>query len=84
MTDEDLLKCPLLQGLDAMHRAELIGLLKDSNVLEKLEQCLAEHLRATEAKQPVACGAESRPQDFQKQVHSWKPDVPTFTRSPKE
>jgi hypothetical protein len=38
MKDDDLLKCPLLQGLDAMHRAELLGLLNDSNLREKLEK----------------------------------------------
>jgi hypothetical protein len=47
MKDEDLLKCPLLQGLDPMHRAQLIGLLNDSHVRESLEQCLADHLAHT-------------------------------------
>ena len=49
MNDQDLLRCPLLQGLDRMHRAELIGLLNDSGVREKLEKCLAEHISASEA-----------------------------------
>lgn len=43
MKQEDLLKCPLLQGLDAMHRAELLGLINDSGLKEKLEQCMAQH-----------------------------------------
>jgi hypothetical protein len=66
MNDQDLLRCPLLQGLDRMHRAELIGLLNDSGVREKLEKCLAEHISAAESSgQPVtACTHEKQPGDF--------------------
>ncbi len=49
MKDQDLLRCPLLQGLDPMHRAELMGLLNDSGVREKLEKCLAEHTNAADS-----------------------------------
>ena len=76
MKDEDLLKCPLLQGLDAMHRAELIGLLNDSSVREKLEECLAVHA----ASNP---GCTSGSGDPQKKA-SWKPDLEAWRRSPKE
>jgi len=78
MKDEDLLKCPLLQGLDAMHRAELLGLLNDSSVREKLEACLTEHGEKPNA----ACAAEAR--NFEKDVHSWNPKKLVFSRSPKE
>jgi hypothetical protein len=86
MNDQDLLRCPLLQGLDRMHRAELIGLLNDSGVREKLEGCLAEHISASEAAgQPVtACASEKQPGDFDKQVHSWNPQQSPWNRSPKE
>jgi len=86
MRDEDLLQCPLLQGLDAMHRAELIGLLNDSNLRQKLETCLAEHNQGTDAtRQPAAvCAGGPRPQDFEKEVHSWNPKNLIFSRSPKE
>jgi hypothetical protein len=58
-----------------MHRAELIGLLNDSGVREKLERCLAEHISITESSgQPAtACVHEKQPGDFDKQVHSWNP-----------
>jgi len=82
MKDEDLLKCPLLQGLDAMHRAELLGLLNDSNLREKLESCLSQH--RGEATTPEACGAEAKRGDFEKDVHSWNPQRLVFSRSPKE
>jgi len=86
MKDEDLLKCPLLKGLDAMHRAELIGLLNHSNLREKLEACLAEHTRAADtATEPAAvCAGESQPRNFDKEVHSWNPKNLIFSRSPKE
>ena len=78
MRDEDLLKCPLLQGLDAMHRAELLGLLNDSNLREKLESCLSQHV----GKPNDVCATEER--NFEKEVHSWNPQKLVFSRSPKE
>jgi hypothetical protein len=86
MNDQDLLRCPLLKGLDPMHRAELIGLLNDSGVREQLEKCLAEHISAEESTgQPLAaCAGEKQPGDFEKQVHSWNPQRSPWNRSPKE
>lgn len=82
MRDEDLLQCPLLQGLDAMRRAELIGLLKDSNLRERLERCLGErsHCAETPAK---ATGSEVSGA-FETEVHQWKPGAPLWRRSAKE
>lgn len=80
MKDEDLLKCPLLQGLDAMHRAELLGLLNDSNLRDRLEKCLAQH----QGDEPAACAENAEPRDFDKRVHSWNPQELVFSRSPKE
>jgi hypothetical protein len=82
MKQEDLLKCPLLQGLDAMHRAELLGLINDSNLRSKLETCLAEHQTADPTAQPACAGA--KPGNFEKDVHSWQPDTPLWRRSSKE
>jgi hypothetical protein len=78
MDDKDLLKCPLLQGLDAMHRAELLGLINDSNLRNKLEDCLKQHPSGPDA----VCATEKR--DFEKDVHSWNPQKLIFSRSPKE
>jgi len=82
MKQEDLLKCPLLQGLDAMHRAELLGLLNDSNLRAKLEKCLAEHETA-DATAQTAC-ADWKPANFEKDVHTWEPNTPLWRRSSKE
>jgi len=78
MDDKDLLKCPLLQGLDAMHRAELLGMLNHSSLRQKLEACLTEHLAQPDA----ACASDER--NFEKDVHSWNPQKLVFSRSPKE
>jgi hypothetical protein len=84
MNDQDLLRCPLLQGLDRMHRAELIGLLNDSGVREKLEKCLAEHISATDSSKEAVCAHDRKPGDFEKEVHSWNPQHSPWNRSPKE
>ena len=85
MNDQDLLRCPLLQGLDPMHRAELMGLLNDSSVREKLEKCLAEHTNATDSsKEPAAACSQGQPWDFETEIHSWNPQRSTWKRSPKE
>ncbi|MFZ0287194.1 MAG: hypothetical protein WAL32_18345 [Terriglobales bacterium] len=83
MNDQDLLKCPLLQGLDPMHRAELMGLLNNSSVREKLEKCLAEHINAANSEQTI-CAAQRQPGDFSKEAHSWNPQRSVWNRSPKE
>jgi hypothetical protein len=86
MKDQDLLQCPLLRGLDPMNRAALMGLLNDSSVREKLEQCLAEHAKAADSSQEpaAACAQVRQPGEFDKQVHSWNPQHSTWNRSPKE
>jgi hypothetical protein len=85
MNEQDLLKCPLLQGLDRMHRAELIGLLNDSGIREKLEQCLAEHTKNTHSsKEAAPACAQRQPGEFEKEVHSWNPQRSAWNRSPKE
>jgi len=80
MDDRDLLKCPLLQGLDAMHRAELLGLINESNLREKLEACISQHPALS--KHSCTEGLEER--NFEKDVHSWNPQKLVFSRSPKE
>jgi len=88
MRDEDLLKCPLLAGLDAMHRAELLGLLNNSNIRTKMEQCMAEN-EVKDWTDPEPTNAElaktdPKPGDFDKEVHRWNPQKLVFSRSPKE
>lgn len=82
MANNDLLQCPLCQGHAQVSRTELIGLLTDHNLREKIEKYLAELLQTEE---PAGVGAkrlESR--DFEKDVHTWNPQMPIWRRSPKE
>jgi hypothetical protein len=79
MKDEDLLQCPLLRGLDAMHRAELLGFINDSSLREKLEECIQ---RTPGNDASKVCAEESK--NFEKDVHSWNPQKLVFSRSPKE
>ncbi len=82
MNNEDLFRCPLLQGLDAMHRAELLALINDSNLRERLETCLAQ-LKAADLRSPGQ-DKETHNQSFDQKVHDWNPKLPIWTRSPKE
>jgi hypothetical protein len=77
MKDEDLLRCPLLQGLDPMHRAQLLGLLNNSCVRERVETCLTEYLHSsTGAAEPQTLGPEEH-------GNGWRLSVP-MRRSAKE
>ena len=66
-----------------MHRAELMGLLNDSGVREKLEKCLAEHANATDSSKEATC-AQRQPGEFEKEAHNWNPQRSVWNRSPKE
>ncbi len=82
MANDDLLKCPLCQGHSQVSRTELIGLLTDQNLREKIEKYLAELLQTEE---PAGVGAKRlESTDFEKDVHTWNPQMPIWRRSPKE
>ncbi len=81
MQNDDLMKCPLLQGLDDAHRAELLGLINRSNLKDKLEQCVAMH--SSDAPVKAICSGSERA-EFDSDVRSWKPDIALWKRSPKE
>lgn len=80
MRDEDLLRCPLLQSLDPMHRAQLLGLLNNSCVREKVETCLTEYLQSSAV---VPISAEPQIATPEKLVDRWQLSVP-MRRSAKE
>jgi hypothetical protein len=86
MAGDEMLKCPLCQGHAQISRAELINSLTDRNLREMIEKCLAEPTAAKDAHQELTGvgvnGTGER--DFQKEVHSWNPQLPIWRRSPKE
>lgn len=81
MKNEDLLKCPLLQGLDAMHRAELLGLINDSSLRERLEGCMARLKCSSEECKDVATPAAVGTHD--ERPH-WKPETKLWPSGAKE
>jgi hypothetical protein len=86
MRDEYVLQCPLLQGLDTMRRAELLGLLKDSNLRERVERCIVDRSHSVgEQREPVTCGAASTPrQNFEGGVHHVTSNPHLWRRGAKE
>jgi hypothetical protein len=82
MKNEDLLKCPLLQGLDAMHRAELLGLINDSSLREKLEGCMGRLACSNEeCKEPAV--QETKPTLTQHEPQ-WNPESKLWPSGAKE
>jgi len=82
MKNEDLLKCPLLQGLDAMHRAELLGMINDSGLREKLEGCMG-RLTCTseECKEPAK---EDQSVSFKEEASHWNQKTKLWPAGAKE
>lgn len=79
MQDNDLVKCPLCGGLAQLRRTELLAALNDKGLLDRLQRSLD---TLAPAAQQLAGAA--KPRDFQKDVHTWNPTLPMWTRSPKE
>jgi len=79
----DLVQCPLCDGLARIPRAQLIERLSDPLVLAKIDKLLAT-LQAGSDLHPEPVPAAAGPSDFQTQVHSWNPSNPMWKRSPKE
>jgi hypothetical protein len=80
MANDDILQCPVCRGEGQVRRSQLIALLSDNQLPEKVEKYLAELLGAPE----TAAAAKGAKRDFQKEVHSWNPQLPIWRRSPKE
>lgn len=82
MANDDFLTCPLCQGHAHVSRSELVGLLTAHNLREKIEKYLAE---LTPPGEPAGVATNpSQTRDFQKDVHSWNPQLAIWRRSPKE
>lgn len=81
--NHDLLKCPLCQGHGELHRSEVIEQLAKGELQPRIEACLAEIVQP-EGHAELAAVPASGSRDFQKDVHSWNPQLPMWRRSPKE
>jgi len=80
--NHDLLKCPLCQGHGELHREEVIEQLSNGELKPRIDACLAEIVRPEVPADFATASSGSR--DFQKDVHSWNPQLPMWRRSPKE
>jgi hypothetical protein len=84
MTDHrDHLKCPLCEGQGKVRRSQLLEFFSDPELKIKIDAYVARLAPQDEAPELV-CATPHEPRNFQKDVHSWNPQVPMWTRSPKE
>ncbi|HZQ22745.1 MAG TPA: hypothetical protein VFA89_08085 [Terriglobales bacterium] len=81
----DGIQCPLCQGQGKIQRAEIIARLSDPDLKCKLERSREELLHEEREGELVGSGIMNHSgRDFEKEVHSWNPQLPIWRRSPKE
>jgi len=83
MANDDVVKCPLCGGFTHIDKPELLATLHDPKIRQQIEIYVAELLRSP-AGELVSAVGQSSGRDFNKDVHKWNPNVPTWRRSPKE
>jgi hypothetical protein len=81
MENNDIVNCPLCEGLAKMRRSHLVALLAGNNLRDKLEMNMAEVTQPAEKDQP---GRRLQPGEFGREVHNWNPTLSLWRRSPKE
>lgn len=82
----DVVKCPLCEGQGEVRRARLLECVRDQTLEIKLESGPTRVDGITEdgsELEQVGAGHGAQ-RDFQKDVHSWNPQVSMWRRSPKE
>jgi hypothetical protein len=84
MQENDLVKCPLCGGLAQLQRTELLAALDDKGLLDRLRRTLNEIAPTGQPELAGTVVGAAKPRDFQKDVHTWNPTLPMWTRSPKE
>jgi hypothetical protein len=80
----DVLPCPLCEGRGELRRVEVIERLTHRELKAQIDAYLSEVL-GPEGGELVSAGGQGRSErDFEKEVHSWNPQLPIWRRSPKE
>ena len=85
--NHELLKCPLCEGHGEVRVREVLQLLRDQTLEDKITRGLSESRTKECEPNPepeLATAARSEQRDFQADVHSWNPQLPMWRRSPKE
>ena len=84
MANHEFLQCPLCHGQSQVSHLALRQLLESGALQQQLEKALAEFESQTGQFQPASVTSNTTCRDFQKEVHSWNPQLPIWQRSPKE
>ena len=85
MTDHlDRLKCPVCDGEGEVWRYQLIQFFSDPELKAKIDSYLGSANPAEQDTAEVSIAPNAEPRNFQKDVHSWNPQLPMWRRSPKE
>jgi hypothetical protein len=82
--NHDLLTCPLCAGRGEVRRAELLELAEKRQIAPKIDACLVKNADPDEPSEPPEVVLATGDRNFQKDVHSWNPQLPMWRRSPKE
>ena len=83
--NHDLLMCPVCQGRGEVLRSEVTEQLTNGELKSRLDALLAQVVPPdTSPELATVAVREAEPRDFQKDVHSWNPELPMWRRSPKE
>jgi hypothetical protein len=83
--NHDLLKCPVCQGQGEVLRSEVLEQLTSGELKSRLDALLVEVVPSEASLELASVTAHPREsRDFQKDVHSWNPQLPMWRRSPKE
>ena len=78
MADHDeVMKCPLCEGHGELRRSEIVERLTNPEQIDQYLSGTVEEFAGAKARRYEAGR-------FQKEVHSWNPQLPIFNRSPKE
>jgi hypothetical protein len=79
----DLVRCPLCAGHGEVRRSHVSEFFADPELKIKIDAYLSES-SGTQEHLELVCSSPPQTRDFQKDVHSWNPQLPMWRRSPKE
>jgi len=80
----DRLQCPLCAGHGEVRASRLTGFFSDPELKSKIEAYVANASAAAEDTAELVAARESKPRNFERDVHTWNPTLPMWRRSPKE
>jgi hypothetical protein len=84
MANHEVLHCPLCHGRFQVSLSELRELATSGAPQQWLERTIAELESRAGQLHPASVTSNTTGRDFQKEVHSWNPQLPIWQRSPKE